>query len=151
MKAGYECLIFSKRLGLVAWLRESMSRRNPSSRSASSPKAEEKISLFFTSCSTPEKRLYNSSQHSKPISFAKDLHRVLKPKKLALGMPPTSLNAASNITHSAITSKDSSRVTTTFSVHCTVHCVVGDFNVNFANHDAKSVRYRTVLHAWYHV
>ena len=78
------------------------------------------------------------------MSLAKDLYQVLKPKKLALGMPVTSLNAASNITHSAIASQDSSRVTTTFHAHCTVHCAVGDFNVIFAkNHDAKSVRYRT--------
>ena len=34
-------------------------------------------------------------------------------KKLALGMPVTSLNAASNITHSAIACQDSSRVMTT--------------------------------------
>ena len=27
MKVGYEGLIFSKRLGLIAWLRESMSRK----------------------------------------------------------------------------------------------------------------------------
>ena len=54
-------------------------------------------------------------------------------KKLALGMPLTLLNAASNIAHSTIISQDSSRVTTTFSAHCTVHCEVEDFNVNFAN------------------
>ena len=38
----------------------------------------------------------------------------------------------------------------TFNAHCTVHGVVDDFYINFANHDAKSVRYRTVLCA-YHV
>ena len=36
---------------------------------------------------------------------------------MALGRPPRSLNAASNITHSAIASQDSSRVTTTFNAH----------------------------------
>ena len=135
---------FSKRLGLIAWLREFMSRRNPSSRSASSPKVEEKVCISFSSCSTPRRGLSRSNRHLKFTSFAKDLHQVLKPEKMALGMPLTSLNAASNITHSAIASQDSSRMTTTFNAHCTGHCTVEDFNVNFANHDAKSVRYRTV-------
>ena len=63
---------------------------------------------------------------------------------MPLGRSPISLNAVSNITHSAIASQDSSRVTTTFNAHCTVHSTVEDFNVNFANHDAKSVRYRIV-------
>ena len=40
---------------------------------------------------------------------------------LVRGMPMTSLNAGSNITHSAIAFQDSSRVTTTFNAHCTVH------------------------------
>ena len=31
------------------------------------------------------------------------------------------------------------------------HCTVEDFNVNFANPDSKSERYRTVLCAGYHV
>ena len=66
-------------------------------------------------------------------------------KKLALGMPLTSLNAASNITHDAIASQDFSGVTMTFNAHCTAHCTVEDVKVNFANLDAKSVRYRTVL------
>ena len=66
-------------------------------------------------------------------------------------MPLTPLNAASNITRSAIAPQDSSRVTTTFNAHCTLHCTVGDFNVNFVNHDAKLVQYRTVMCAWYHV
>ena len=125
---------FPKRLGLIAWLRESMSRRNPSSRSASSPNVEEKTLLFFSSCWTPGKGLYISSRHFQPISLAKGLHQVLKPKekKKAFVRPPTSLNAASNITHSAIASQDSSRVTTTFNAHYTEHCVVEDFYVNFA-------------------
>ena len=119
-----------------------MSRRNLSSRSASSPKVEEKVCLSFSSCSTPGKGPYSSSHHLKPISLAKN-YQVLKPKKLALGMPPTLLNAASNITHSAIADQDSSRVTTTFNVHCTVQCAVGDFNVNFAIITTQS-RYNTV-------
>ena len=61
-----------------------MSRRNSSSRSAcrsaSSPKAEEKTLLFFSSCSMPRRGLSRSSWHLKPISIANDLHQVLKPK-----------------------------------------------------------------------
>ena len=34
------------RLGLIAWLRELMSRGNPSSRSTSSPEVEEKLCSF---------------------------------------------------------------------------------------------------------
>ena len=128
-----------------------MSRRNPSSRSVSSPNVGEKTLLFFSWCWMPRKGLYRSSRHLKPISFAKNLHQVLKPKEMALGRSPILLNAASNITHSTIAPQDSSRVPTTFNAHCTVHYTVEDFNVNFANHDAKSVRYCPVLCAWYHM
>ena len=75
---------FSKRLGLIAWLSESMSQSNPSCRSASSPKAEESTLLFFSSCSMPRKGLFRSSRHLKPISLAKDVHQVLKPKKIGI-------------------------------------------------------------------
>ena len=64
-------------------------------------------------------------------------------------MPPeksqVSRSATSNITHSANADQDSSRVATTFNAHCTVHCATEDVNINFANHDTKNVRYRTVL------
>ena len=46
---------FSEPLGLIAWLRESMSRRNPSSRSASSPNVEEKLCSFPPYAGRPEK------------------------------------------------------------------------------------------------
>ena len=61
-------------------------------------------------------------------------------------MPPTSLNAASNTTHSAIASQDSSRVTTTFSAHCTVHSAARNFNVKFCESRCKvgTIPYRTV-------
>ena len=52
-------------------------------------------------------------------------------KILALGMPPISLNTASNITHTAIASGNSSRVTTTSSAYCTIHCAARDFNIKF--------------------
>ena len=39
-RRGYESLIFPKLLGLIAWLRESMSRRNSSRRRAASQKVE---------------------------------------------------------------------------------------------------------------
>ena len=58
-----------------------MSRRNPSSRSAS-PKLEEKVGISFSSCSAPRRGLSRSSRHLKSISLAKDLHQALKPKKL---------------------------------------------------------------------
>ena len=44
---------------------------------------------------------------------------MLKPKKMSLKRSQVSHNAALNITHSAITSQDSSRVATTFNAHCT--------------------------------
>ena len=61
-----------------------MSRRNPSSRSASSPVVEEKTFLFFSSCSMPRRSLSRSSRHWKPIYryLAKDVHQVLKPKNI---------------------------------------------------------------------
>ena len=67
---------------MIVWLRESMSRRNPSSRSASSPNVKEKTLLYFSVCWTPRKGLYRSSRHLKPISLAKTLHQKLKPKKI---------------------------------------------------------------------
>ena len=122
-----------------------MSRRNPSSTSASSQNIEGKVCISFSLCLMPWKGLSRSSRPLKPISLAKDLHQVLKPKNMALRMPPTLLNSASNITYSAIASQDSSRVTTTFNInaHCTVHCAVGDFNVIFAIITTQS-RYDTV-------
>ena len=71
---------FAKQLGLIAWLCESMSRRNPSSRSASSPIAEEKTFHLFSSCCMLGKGLSRFSRHLKHIPLAKDLHQVLKPK-----------------------------------------------------------------------
>ena len=68
-------------------------------------------------------------------------------KKLGLGMPVALLNAASNVTHSSMASEDSSRVmTTTFKTHCTEHCMVEDFNVNFCESRLKvgTVPCRTV-------
>ena len=62
---------------------------------------------------------------------------------MALGRSLISLNAVSNITHSAIASQDSSRVTTTFKAHCIVHCTVQYFNENSANNATQS-RYDTV-------
>ena len=59
-----------------------MSRRNPASRSASSPKVEDETLLFFSWCWTPRKDLYRSSRHLKPISLTKNVHQVLKPKKI---------------------------------------------------------------------
>ena len=87
--------------------------------------------------------LSRSSRHLKPISLAKYLYQMLKPKKMALGMPLTLLNAASNLTYSAIASQDSPPETTTFKAHCTVHFVVGDFNVTFAK-ITKQSQYDTV-------
>ena len=109
---------FPRKTRLMVWLHEFMSRRNPSSRSASSQKVEEKVCSSFSSCLTSRKALYGPSRYLKPISMGSDLHQVLKPKKkLALERPPVSHNAASKITHSTIASQYSSRVATTFNAH----------------------------------
>ena len=128
----------SKRLGLIALWRESMSRRNPSRRSASSPKVEVKT-LLFSPHFSPRKGLYSSSQHLKPLPLVTIYITCRNRKKLALARSQVSYNAASYITHSAIADQDSLQVTRTFSAHCRVHCRVEDFNINFANHDAKLV------------
>ena len=52
---GMKVRFFSKQPGLIAWLRESMSGRNPSSRSASSPNVEEKLCSFNPYVGRPEK------------------------------------------------------------------------------------------------
>ena len=46
MEGGIWSSFFFRQIGLIAWLRESMSGRNPSSRS-DSPKKCRKSSLFF--------------------------------------------------------------------------------------------------------
>ena len=61
--------------------RISMSRRNSSSRSASSPNVEERTLLFFSLCWTPRKGLYRSSRRLKSIP-RQILYEVLKPKKI---------------------------------------------------------------------
>ena len=104
--------------------------------------------LFYSSCWTPRKSIYRSSRHLKPISLAKKLHQVLKPKKRGAVRSLISLNAASNITHSAIASQGSSRVTTTFNAHCilysTLYC--GRFQRRFCESRRKvgTIQYRTV-------
>ena len=87
---------------------ESMSRRNMVSRNASSPKAEEKVCISFSSHSMPGKGLYSSSRHMKPISLANYSDQVLKPKKMVFERPAISLNAAPNIIHPTIADLDSS-------------------------------------------
>ena len=49
-----DLIFFFKRLGLIAWLREFMSQRNPSRRSASSLNVEE-ITLLFSHVGRPGK------------------------------------------------------------------------------------------------
>ena len=56
--------------------------KNLSSRSASSQKVEEKVCISFSLCLRPQKGLYSSIRHLKPILLARDLHEVLKPKKI---------------------------------------------------------------------
>ena len=122
---GMTIWIFPKRLELIAWLRESMSRRNLSSGSVFSLNLEEKTFLFFSSCSTPRKGICRSSRHLKPIYPSPNIYiKCWNRKKLALGMAPSSLNAASKITRSVIAAQYSSPVTTTFNVHCTLVCGV---------------------------
>ena len=153
-REGYEGLIFSKPPGLIAWLRESMARRNPPTRSASPQKVEERnFALFLFMFDAQEKPFQIKSTFETYIPRKRFTSSAETETILALGMPPTSLNTESNIMHSATASQDSSWVMTTFNAHCTAHCAVGDFCVYFANHDAnancaKSVRWRTELCAW---
>ena len=125
-----------------------MSRKNPSSRSASSQKVEEKVCIFFSSCSMPKRGLSRSrsSRHLKPIFLAKYLHQVLTPKHLALGRLPISPNAASNIIHFTIASQDSSQVTTTFNAQYTVHTVQLEISTQICKSRCKVgiVPYHTV-------
>ena len=141
----------SDQLGLIVWLHESISWRNPSGRSASSPKVKEKALQFSPHIRHPGMALINqvgirNLYHSANI-YIKSWNR----KQLALERPLILLNIASNITHSSIADQDSSRVATTTSAHCTGHCTVEDFYVKFADRDAKSAGYRTVLWAWRHM
>ena len=53
-----------------------------SSRSASSPKVEEKTLLLFSSSSMTRRDFSISIRHLKPISLAEDLRKALKPKKI---------------------------------------------------------------------
>ena len=140
---------FSRRTGLIAWLRESLSPRNPSNRSASYQKVEEKVCFSLSSCSTPKKGLSRPYQHLKPIifglRFTSSAETEKKKKKMVLERPPVSHNAVSNITHSAIADQDSSRLATTFNAHCTVPCTLEDLNIKFcASCGPTQSRYDTV-------
>ena len=125
-----------------------MSRRNPSSRSASSQKMEEKVCISFSSCSRPQKGLYSSIHHMKPILLANDLHQVLKPKK-------TGTWDATNIAKRRVkqhpirhclsrffTSDDDLQ----YNAHCISYSTLcsGTFQRKICEY-AKSVQYRTVL------
>ena len=141
---------FPKRLGLIAWLRESMSRRNPSSRSASSPNVEEKTLLFFSSCWTPGKGLYISSRHFQPISLAKGLHQVLKPKKKKKKKKKKGICEATNIAkrrvkHHPFRHCLSRFFTSDDDLQCALYRTLcsGRFLRKFC--DTKSVRKHTVL------
>ena len=76
-----------------------------------------------------------------------DLHQVLISKKIfAPERSQVSHTTTSNIANSA--DQDSSLVMMSFNAHCTVHSAPKDVNVNFANHDPKSVQYHTMLSAY---
>ena len=115
---GMKVWFFSKWLGLIAWLRELISRRNPSSRSSSSQKVEEKFAFLSPHVRCPGEAFLDQVGIWNLYPSTKIYMKCWNRKKLALGRPPISLNAASNITYSAIASQDSSRVTTTFNAHC---------------------------------
>ena len=106
-----------------------MSRRNSSRESASSPKLEEKFAFLLLMFDIQKRQLQMKSPFETYISRQTFTSSAETEENLALGMPM--INTASNITHFAITSEDSSQVTTTFSAHCTAHCSARDFNVKF--------------------
>ena len=66
-------------------VRSKMKVTTTTTTSATSPYMEEKTLLFFSSCSMPIRGLCRSSRHLKPISIAKNVHQVLKRKKIHLG------------------------------------------------------------------
>ena len=142
---------FAERLGLIAWLHESMSRNSSPVEVLLLQKWRKKLSSFSPYVGQPEKAAIEKNAIKNLYPSPKTYIKCWDRKILALGMPPILLNTASNITHSAISSEDYSQVTTTFSTYCTVYFAAGDFNVNCANHDAKSVGHGTVLCAGYHV
>ena len=131
------------------WLRVSMCRRNPSSKSASSPKVEEKTLLFFTSCSRLGKGLYRSSRHLKSISLDKDSHQALKPK-IIIGAEEVTGIAYRCIEHHPFRHCRSRFFMGDNDLQCTLYSTLcsARFQCNsFENQNAKSVRYRPVLRA----
>ena len=96
-----------------------MSRRNPSSRSASSQKVEEKVCFSFSSCWTPRKGLSRPCQYFKAISMG---IKCSNRKKLACKRPLVHHTAVSNITHSTIADQDSSHMYSMHVAHSTQHC-----------------------------
>ena len=61
-REGVKLWCSARRTGLIAWLRESMSRSYPSSRSAASQKVDEKVCFSFSSCWTARNGLYRPRQ-----------------------------------------------------------------------------------------
>ena len=117
MKGGvWKSDFFSRRIGMIVWLCESMSLRNPFSRSASSQKVEEKLLVFFSS--RPGKAFINHSSKSYNL-WAKIYIKCWNRKKLALERSPVSHNAKWNITHSAIA--DQTFFTSGDTLQCTLY------------------------------
>ena len=103
-------------------------------------KFRKNVCFSSASCSTPREGLCRPCQSIQPIHLSSDLHQVMKPNKV-----DTSESCIKHY-YFAIADQQYSRVDTTFNVHCRVH-YKEYVNVPFVHHNAKSVRYRTVLRA----
>ena len=106
---------------------------------------EEKVFISFSSCSMPRRGLSRSSRHLKPIPLAKDLHQVMKSKKI--GTWGASDTAKHRVKHHPFRHCRSRffTVTMTFNAHCTVHCI-GRFQCKFCESRGKvgTIPYHTV-------
>ena len=128
---------------MIAWSRESMSRRNPSSMSTSSQKSRGKSLHFFLMFDAQERPLWTTPAFKSYISGLRFTSSTETEDKLALERPLLSHNATSNITYSIIADQHSSQVATTFNARCTIHCTVEDLNVKKSRLTTRS-RYDTI-------
>ena len=109
---------------------------------------------FFLPMFDTQEGLSRESRHLTSTAFAKEYHQALKPKYI--GPWDATDIAKCRVKHhpfrhclSRIFMSDDDLQC--INAPCTVYCTVEDFNVDFANLDLKSERYRTGLCAWYHV
>ena len=131
-------------MGLIASLRESMFWWNQSSRSASSPNIEVKFAFLSSHVRRPGKAFIHQFGIWYLCLWAKIYIKF--GNRIKIGTSEAICVPKCRIKHHLFRHCRSRFFTSGGNRQCTLYCTL---YVNFATHNAKSVRYYTVLCAWY--